>query len=104
MNAQHTPGPWKFGGWGSCGIFAHDGKQVARVRSTCQMYDGESTANAQLLASAPDLLAALEASEAELTRMHGRAVGPGAPLGNGSTSMAIRQARAAIAQAEGGAK
>lgn len=106
MNAstrQHTPGPWdvnepdaKGGVW----VDANDGLTVARVGGGVSSV-AEAIANARLIASAPDLLSALEKAlaslegQAELLRHCGAAYGIGATLA---------QARAAIARAtEGGA-
>lgn len=55
MNAakrQHTPGPWSVEG---SYVHGPDGKRFLAVAS-----DGEGQANALLIASSPDLLAALE--------------------------------------------
>jgi hypothetical protein len=69
--AQHTPGPWSFENGISC-ISHKRGEIVARNRAGSQTvaqvamfsdpsYDGdEDTANARLIAAAPELLDALE--------------------------------------------
>ncbi len=66
-HATHTPGPWGDvqPGNGStdrdepgCRWIIHDGRIVAK---TCQQAD-ESTANARLIAAAPELLKACEAA------------------------------------------
>ncbi|AYJ87634.1 hypothetical protein D3Y57_19045 [Sphingomonas paeninsulae] len=70
MSAQHTPGPWRVDDY-------HDGFEIVGnvARATrfgkkgewtvasieMDMPDGAETANAHLIAAAPDLLAALEA-------------------------------------------
>jgi hypothetical protein len=71
--ARHTPGPWKIGqeyGNNQDEIEAADGRCVAVVWTRkcavqtqvreCYKPDNELMNNAQLIASAPDLLAALE--------------------------------------------
>lgn len=65
MEAKHTPGPWRIGRpsvMNGVQIF-RDYDFPARVETICTMPDkGKGrTANARLIAAAPDLLAALEA-------------------------------------------
>jgi hypothetical protein len=69
--SKHTPGPWEIwnesGGFGGAiGIFAPDDKDVP-VATTCanttpkgmqRTRNGQTRANAQLIAAAPELLAA----------------------------------------------
>ena len=56
--AEHTPGPWRIGsGFPDCRINAESGPYVAKINAGRNEY----RANAALAASAPDLLAALEA-------------------------------------------
>jgi hypothetical protein len=57
MNAQHTPGPWNF----SPGSDSHQQAQVWREdgKTIAITYDDEGSANARLIAAAPELLAAL---------------------------------------------
>ena len=78
----HTPGPWKHvavaGGW--------DGVANSTGAVICKLAEN-NPANARLIASAPDLLAA---GEAVLARW-----------GNGNLSAAIQQLAAAIAAARG---
>lgn len=90
MNAKHTPGPWTTGrainavdmGKFSfiCPFGANSADQVAEIK-----------ANACLISSAPDLLAALEA----IIKM----IGPYA--GQGRMDAEIAAARSAIAKAKG---
>ena len=55
----HTPGPWHLGMRPGPMIYGPLGEQVADLRGlTLEKY--ESIANAHLIASAPDLLSALE--------------------------------------------
>lgn len=100
MESKHTPGEWLIGR-GADGLpiihtapdtFSPSGQGVAHVckRPMCQ----EHTANARLIAAAPELLAALkdlviEADDMAATSRHL------------SRSAAHDRARAAIAQAEG---
>lgn len=67
MSAPHTPGPWSIDGQadekGNWKVADEGGNWVARVhfRDTTPSAARASIANAQLIASAPDLLIALEA-------------------------------------------
>lgn len=66
---QHTPGPWRAGDKGLC-IKTSDGYWVAELQlwgisyAKAALSDEERQANAQLIAAAPDLLAALEEARA----------------------------------------
>lgn len=69
MNHKHTPGPWFFPPYpnnhGGNDIFAQGGNLViADTWAIGEFQDNETIANAQLIAAAPDMLAALE----EVTR------------------------------------
>ena len=111
MNAakrQHTPGPWtvRISQNGSMRGYSieHQDETLRSIvarnweHELCEEH-GNSLPNARLIASAPDLLAALEKAlaslegQAELLRHCGAAYGIGATLA---------QARAAIARATGG--
>jgi len=79
--SEHTPGPWKiFDGWGSSrfapvivdGIPDVDGKCVANCICHIASTNDDKAANARLIASAPDLLAALEKAVAD----YGKPGGP----------------------------
>lgn len=58
MANQHTPGPWK---WDESRdeIFDHDGAQIAAIQHY-RVADEAISANARLIASAPELLEALK--------------------------------------------
>lgn len=103
MTAKHTPGPWKvwksFEGpdaWGQdyYSLSIHDMASMSKI-ATVESWHGknesaESERNADLMAAAPDLLAALEAMIREFDVdfiEHG--------------SIEIKQARAAISRARG---
>jgi hypothetical protein len=59
-NTLHTPGPWKCD-LVSLKIWANDGNtEIARTSSDVSI--SEEEANARLIASAPDLLSALESA------------------------------------------
>lgn len=68
MSTLHTPGPWtldsNFGsiktGWTAKGP---DGKSICACASSVGRPGEEKAANANLIAAAPDLLAALERAE-----------------------------------------
>lgn len=72
MTAQHTPGPWRADRYGQFRYTvrgetggARESEAVAVVDSLACSRDGQAfgwcTANARLIAAAPDLLAALDA-------------------------------------------
>ncbi len=61
---KHTPGPWKSrgeAGYTGHGVNDTTGRSVCSIPSNGNRAFAERNANAVLLASAPDLLAALEA-------------------------------------------
>ncbi len=63
--SKHTPGPWIYQEWGRLILDSGKGSsqlQVATVALNTRRDEG--TANARLIASAPDLLEALEAMRA----------------------------------------
>lgn len=86
--ASHTPGPWNSDDWGK--ISADDGRAVAFAAGArvdvadVESRNGEASANARLIAAAPDMYRALRV----MARHH-------------SASPHIGLARAAIAKAEG---
>lgn len=94
-NTKHTPGPW----FASCNIVSgdfqqfRDGFRVA-VASKATGSEAEMTANANLIASAPELLAALRALLVVADH-------PNNPLATGACSSIVADARAAIAKATG---
>ena len=62
---KHTPGPWNVDGdatvYGPRFSIANDKEQIGRFEvADCKGYKQEREANARLIASAPELLAALE--------------------------------------------
>jgi len=116
---SHTPGPWRAGIAGNHRVYGPDGTEhaglIAQVFSTgLPNTSGVARANANLIAAAPDLLAALEAAYDALTDllaaleaaydalsdMAKRAPELGITLGDDDLK-AIAQARAAIAKAKG---
>ena len=100
-DAQHTPGPWKTR-QADNGVFVlhdADGRHFANLRMVRDMPPEEAAANADVVAAAPELLAALHAiigdAAAAITR-------PGQPNGADPALSGIYEtARAAIAKAEG---
>ena len=96
MTAKHTPGPWAIlpravGGYEVQGTDADGEGSFVEVVATCHR-----EANAQLIATAPDLLAALKMA-AHCLQWH---------VANHPTGMdakALADAKAAIAKATGGA-
>jgi len=95
MNTKHTPGPWGMGQTGESSDFEINAgnKQVAVVRDGRHVLDmksnEESTANARLIAAAPELLAALN----RMMRV--------TPMANDQQIEAIQQAMTALAKVEG---
>lgn len=91
----HTPGPWRVDSEPhvSLDVIAADGHSVAMMRPSHRIY-AELHANANLIAAAPDLLAALKARmECEELCL----LNPNNPCGNCINCSAT----AAIAKAEG---
>lgn len=95
MNTQqHTPGPWKHDP--TWGIIKHGKSEI------CALHSG-NLANANLIASAPELLSALDSCLEIMLR----AIGERLPINRGTEceetdwQTAIRKAREAILKAEG---
>ena len=90
--AKHTPGPWQsFADDQGHDIIAEDGAHIARVEPVNSLNPAEEQdANGNLLAAAPDLLAALKALLHQCEYM-------GAPADHPDMAAAT----AAIAKAEG---
>lgn len=101
--SAHTPGPWtdESGDGSKWGVFDADGRAVALAQQIVSLradvYQAERTANARLIAAAPDLLAACKSFvEYEKAMDSGDHVG-----GMLAYSQFSREAREAIAKAEG---
>jgi hypothetical protein len=91
-NTQHTPGPWKAEGWEDLVVNSADGCTMTLAAGGKGAGLAELKANARLIASAPDLLAALYASKmALLSCMHANVL----------VDTAFDQVNAAIARATG---
>lgn len=88
---KHTPGPWQTPGDGRIFGPGEDGENIADATwwPSDDGRDSESLANANLIAAAPDLLAACEALLA---------------ASEGRTSHAMDMVREAVAKATGEAK
>lgn len=86
---QHTPGPWLENGWY---VISEGGDDVCHVHEAMQT---TRAANARLIASAPELLAALQVAVATIERL--ATVRNGFSSANGTLDVA----RAAIAKATG---
>jgi len=92
MNEQHTPGPWKIRTSGSVGTNL---MMVASVYPMESEAPEENAANANLIAAAPCLLAALQ----ELAEDIADRFDMDSPSTNPGMKSAVAQARAAIARA-----
>jgi hypothetical protein len=62
MSTQHTPGPWTYTphGAGESGCLIRAARQTIVAEAWPVAADGQQSANAALIASAPELLARLE--------------------------------------------
>lgn len=96
--SKHTPGPWHIGMKPGPIIYGPQGEQVADLRAHLLMPD-ESAANARLIAAAPELLEALKTMTDEYASSMRNAGVTHYP----EALAIVRQARAVIAKAEGGA-
>ena len=67
MSEKHTPGPWQISSTDSSEIETAQGEILLVCRLSEDGDGNENPADARLIASAPDLLAALEAAEKLLT-------------------------------------
>lgn len=98
MNA-HTPGPWRVNKYRSIGAGEHGTKPIVAHVEPFYGDDtryGDDTANARLIAAAPELLAALN----ELLKFDSTAYAKGSDRANALLA-AKKAAWAAIAAAEG---
>ena len=101
MTTSHTSGPWTHEGQGDITGIENDPASgcVGKVDVACvylRTVPGKTEANARLIAAAPDLLTALTGLLA-LDADHQRGAD------DDDVCIEVRQARAAIAKAEGGA-
>ena len=97
METKHTPGPWHYDGYIVTADAGNPNQAVARVTQFLPEFREESAANAALIVSAPDMLAALAGcvKAYEETR-------DGEPTGHlWPDPNHIFYARAAIAKAQG---
>jgi hypothetical protein len=101
----HTPGPWSVAFYGETErpVIKHGNQSIADVRG-CELDDSTSNslANARLIASAPDLLAQLKRAVAAIDaeRIH-CTPDKATPQVFAWWDDILKQARAAIAKAEG---
>ena len=106
-NAKHTPGPWTAASQDTetNEIPIKRGKSILARVAPRPHWDATQEANAALIASAPDLLAALKSavSYLESNRPKGKIREIFTQL-NEYENGVLKPARAAIAQAEGGAQ
>jgi len=102
MKTQHTPGPWQsFNGGAVVGtVEDRDGSTyVADIRHRA---NGESAANARLIAAAPDMLAALVSALSVLdAEAEARGAEDSADYYGGSAAAAAASVRVAIAKVRG---
>jgi hypothetical protein len=103
-NTKHTPGPWQFNEyshytdftiWGGDGSFPIVTEFDDRGDHTV------TTANARLIAAAPDLLAALQRAEALLRIAFNPGIDKNVTLCASSCQWAANEARLALAKAQG---
>ena len=105
MTAKHTPGPWHIGMKPGPMIYGEHGEQVAdMVVSMINIV--EHSANARLIAAAPDLLQALEnltdAVQSGTSYADDTAAGKALSILSGRSGTTwLSDARAAIAKAKG---
>jgi hypothetical protein len=95
MSTQHTPAPWTTDGdaySGNLDIIALTGRIAMLDCEFSAETEDVLTANARLIAAAPDLLAALQRALAAIEYYHAREGSP----------ETLADARAAIAKATGG--
>lgn len=97
-NAKHTPGPWRVGeeAGSEMIVYAPDGFAVASTVVFHRNHDQSKSANARLIAAAPELLEALIA-------FRDGGAGKNFDSWHESYRPAIDKAIAAIAKATGGA-
>lgn len=100
--SNHTPGPWFVDRKHTLAVMAPDGNEypwhVANVMHDCGGDDSQADSNVRLIASAPELLAALQRAVPWLGKLiadggHMNSVAPNDAVG------ALQQAEAAIAKA-----
>jgi len=121
-DVKHTPGPWGVGSrHTSGGVYTESGDLIANTHGAQRNFKrdeqiAEQDANARLIAAAPDLLAALRKTVAQLEKVHddafNQAIGHGLCTTDGRAfscmelnrcSDVAKEALAAIAKATGGA-
>jgi len=68
MKTKHTDGPWEIGISHTDEIAIRNGDGDC-IAVACDLLEGEASANAQLIASSPDLLNALELALATIQRL-----------------------------------
>lgn len=91
--ASHTPGPW----WASGTEVGTVPMMAVKIAKVSGSNYAEATANACLIAAAPDLLAALKAAQKDLETVEREMSG----IAPEAVSPALPLIRAAIAKAEG---
>lgn len=90
--SAYTPGPWNAEGWENLAVNCADGYTLTLAAGRNGAGLDELRANAFLISAAPDMLAALYASEIALRScLHS----------NVQVDAALEQVRAAISKAEG---
>jgi hypothetical protein len=102
--AQHTAGPWRVFDSFTNPEIVTDRPTAFETESLVQ-FKGQSNAkaNAQLMAAAPELLAALRKAEHHLSRFYALAIQSEGDIRWMLAHDAIMEARAAIDKTEGGA-
>ena len=96
MSGQHTPGPWEWdagiippdgpGRYAVVYVNDEDGEPITIAEFNDSLPEGRF--NARLIASAPELLEALEGLLAYYLRIEGKEPGPHTPFGRAAAAIA----------------
>lgn len=98
---KHTPGPWvaiKKSGWFDVYTQMESGSIDLKIAST---FNCQNSANARLIAAAPDMLGALTEAEIILNKIHEYGVTKACRVPFGNVAPTLDKARVAIAKAVG---
>lgn len=97
MSSKHTPGPWNYQEWGRLILDSGTGSSVRLVATVAlNTYRDQGSANAHLIAAAPDLLEVAQHCEELLVRYEINRID-----GERIADEALTRIRAAISKATG---